>query len=245
MKQSLLQLNQVSFKIPNLEKLVLDNITYQVNVSDSIVLLGGNGSGKSSLLKLICSHYKPTSGQISFSNNIINTAININSQDIKILTQNCHESLFTTLTVMENYLIIDNKFRNKIRLSTHQKREFFKNYISEFNSNLAVKLDNLVLLLSGGEKQALALALTVLHPPRLLLLDEHTSALDPKLASHIMNLTFQVIKKYNLTCIFITHDLRQALQYGNRILILNSGKIHKTIEDKSNLTYQDLLTSYC
>jgi len=217
---------------------VLDKINYQINVADFVVVLGSNGSGKSSLLKLLDKRYQASSGNITLDNKLLsNYSAKEFSRCVKTLSQNTHESLFSSLTVYENYLLVNNE---------KSDREHLKKYLLKFNVNLAQKLDQMVDQLSGGEKQALALALTVLHPPRLLLLDEHTSALDPKSAENIITLTRNIIREYNITCLLTTHDLSIAEQYGNRVLALKNGKIYKCIEQQDKLKInQEILLAVC
>lgn len=225
MMKSVLDIQQVSLRFFGLEKPVLDNINYQIYAGDFIIVLGSNGSGKSSLLKLLDQRYQPTSGKI----------ICHGTGSIKTLTQNCNESLFGSLTILENYLLVK-KNHNRVLL---------EDYLMKFNPNLPGKLNQLVDRLSGGEKQALALALTVLHPPRILLLDEHTSALDPHSADTLMELTQKIVQEYNMTCLLTTHDLGIAEQYGNRILSLKNGEIHHCVDalEKGDMTEQHLLTA--
>jgi putative ABC transport system ATP-binding protein len=229
---SLLKIENVSLCFPRQEKPILSGISYLVNQGDFIIILGSNGSGKSSLLKLISQRYQPSIGTIYFENKSLkNYSVKQFSRHIKTLTQNCHESLFTSLTVLENYLLVKQQYEPHL-FATQDKREreFFANYLLQFNPNLAAKLDCCVDFLSGGEKQTLALALTVLYPPRILLLDEHTSALDPKTAESIMLLTKEIVQRYQITCLLTTHDLSQAKDYGSRVLALKNGTIHQAFE---------------
>lgn len=225
MNTPLLSLKKISLKIPQLSEPILSHINYDIYPNDFILILGANGSGKSSLLKLIYRQYLPTDGQIDFNNEPIKKIpLRYFHQSVGLLTQNYHESLFTELTVLENYLLFSQK------KNTEKNRNDFSQHLSEFNPKLMTKLSQTVDALSGGEKQALALALRFIYPPQILLLDEHTSALDPKTANRIMELTHQMIKKYQITCLFTTHNLQFAEIYGNRILALNQGKIHKMID---------------
>ena len=164
------------------------------------------------------------------------------SKKIATLTQNCLSSLFPSLTLYENYLIK----KQTPFTSTRLEREFIQEYLLEYNANLSTKLDLPVKKLSGGEAQTLTLALCLLNPPSLLLLDEHTSALDPKTSKQLMALTQQKIIEHQLTCIITTHDLELALNYGNRLIFLNSGTIQNVFdgEEKTKLSKQDLLDSY-
>lgn len=244
---SLLNIQNISLVMPNLEKPILSNINYQVNANDFVIILGSNGSGKSSLLKLLDRRYTATSGHILLQKKLLKkiTAKEF-SRRVITLTQNSHESLFGSLTVLENYLLTKQRHDKTLFSFRHKKeRAFFAEYLREFNPNLPQKLDQIVDILSGGEKQALALALSVLHPPEILLLDEHTSALDPKSAEQLMILTQRIITQHHMTCLLTTHDLDIAMQYGNRILALRHGEVHQAIDfdQKQKISQQELLSA--
>lgn len=247
MKNISLDIQHISLKIPGAEKLILSNIHYQVNKGDFIIILGSNGSGKSSLLKCLDRRYTPTAGKIVLQHkSLARYSTKELSKKVITLTQNCHDSLFTSLTVLENYLLVKQREHPSLfSLRQKQERAFFADYLREFNPNLPNKLDQVVEHLSGGEKQALALALSVLYPPDILLLDEHTSALDPKSAQQLMALTARVTKDHHITCMLTTHDLDIALHYGNRILALKQGEVHTVIDDKAKIVNQQELLAVC
>lgn len=233
-----LELKHIELKPAGASRSILSGINYQIAAGDFIIVLGSNGSGKSSLLKLIDRRYQPSSGKIVLDDRpIASYATRIFCQRVKTLTQNTHESLFNSLTVYENYLLIEQGPR--------RNRAFLQDYLRQFNSNLPNKLDQVVDGLSGGEKQVLALALIVLHPPQILLLDEHTSALDPKTADNVMAITNDIIRQYQITCLLATHDLAIAEQYGNRVLAMKNGCMHHCIDhhDKVLATQTVLLAS--
>jgi putative ABC transport system ATP-binding protein len=228
-----LTLNKVTLQFSTAHRPALNQINYEIQQGDFVILLGSNGSGKSTLLKLLHQHYQPNSGEIHFH------AKNRVPRRIAVLTQNCSDSLFTSLSLYENYLLV----KQSTSFTQHgAEREFLAQYLLDFNPNLAHKCDVLVDQLSGGEKQAFALALCLLHPPALLLLDEHTSALDPRTSEQIMQLTQRMIIQHKITCILTTHDLEIALKYGNRILMLREGEVHKEIDSSEKLALsKDLL----
>lgn len=247
MKTALLSIENVSLKLSGIEKPILSHINYQIHQGDFIIILGSNGSGKSSLLKLLDRRYQSTSGNILLHNKPL-AALSSKEFSHKIitLTQNTHDSLFSSLTVFENYLLVKQRHQSRFFSFRHKKdRDYFAGYLQDFNPNLPHKLDQIVDKLSGGEKQALALALSVLYPPEILLLDEHTSALDPKSAHNLMAITQRVVKKHQITCLLTTHDLDIAMQFGNRILALRQGEIFQKIDldKKIHLTQQDLLAA--
>lgn len=227
---TLLHIDNVSVQFPNANNPSLQNINYKLNQGDFIILLGSNGSGKSTLMNLIQKRFLPTSGSLRFGDG---------THQVSVLNQNCSQSLFTSLTIYENYLL------RKSSIHT-TKRSFLKQYLLDYNPNLSDKLDVTLEQLSGGEKQALALALCLLRAPSLLLLDEHTSALDPKTSEQIMQLTQKMISLHSITCMLTTHDMDIALRYGNRILMLSEGKILNTFDtqEKGKLTKEQLVRCY-
>jgi putative ABC transport system ATP-binding protein len=232
MNPVVLAVQHLSLTFPGIEKPVLNNIDYEIREQDFVVILGSNGSGKSSLLKCLNRHYQACSGNVLLAGKCVTKYQDKTlRRDLKTLTQNADDSLFLSLTVFENYLLIKNTFefsffpRRESRL-----REFFAEYLVKFNPNLPEKLNQLSESLSGGEKQALTLALTMLYPPKILLLDEHTSALDPKSAAALMLLTRALALQHKITCVLTTHDLAIAEAYGNRILALRHGKIYQQID---------------
>ncbi|RDI44612.1 ATP-binding cassette domain-containing protein [Aquicella lusitana] len=241
---TILNLKNVTLNFAAAGRSILDGINYEVNHGDFIILLGSNGSGKSTLLKLLHRDYQASSGQINFMGKpIMQYPAKTFSRDVAVLTQNCSDSLFTSLTIYENYLLMK-QFSGLLKKSNKLERNFLIQYLADYNANLSRKLDVVIEQLSGGEKQALALALCFLQPPSLLLLDEHTSALDPKTSDQIMALTQKMITQHHITCIMTTHDLNIAMQYGNRILVLRDGKIYKTLDKTDFLRKEDLVANY-
>ena len=237
MKDTLLTLNNIGLELAGLARPILKNISYNIYAGDFIILLGHNGSGKSSLLKILDHRYRTTQGHIHYSHQHL-------AKQVVTLTQNHQESLFTSLTVLENCILVKQFHEsNLLRIGTANEKDFFTNYLHDFNQGLIKKLDVPVTNLSGGEQQALILALYILYPPKILLLDEHTSALDPRAAIKLMGITSTAIRKHDITCILSTHDLDLALNYGDRILALSNGEIVQRIEpeQKKHLKTQDLL----
>ena len=247
MINELFSLKDISLVMPGRDRPILSDISYEVKKEDFIVLLGSNGSGKSSLLKLLDRRYLQTAGKLIFDGQPLSSYSSMKlAHRIKTLTQNCNESLFPSLTLFENYLIVKQQSHpNLFSLREKQELDFFADYLFPFNPNLSDKLDQSVDKLSGGEKQAFTLALTLLYPPQCLLLDEHTSALDHKTAEQLMSLTYSMIRQHKITCLLTTHDLSIAEQYGNRIIALRNGKIHQKIEspEKSLVTQHHLLAA--
>lgn len=224
---TLIAFNQVTLKHSANDTPAIANLTFTINEHDMIVLLGRNGSGKSTLLKLLSNQLHPTYGSIEMPT--------FNATDVFSLNQYSNDSLFPSLTVNENARIICNV-----------KKADLKDALNKTNPNLINKLDLPVDRLSGGEKQALALTLAFIHPPKVLLLDEHTSALDPITSLHLMALTNQLVKQHKITCIMTTHDLDIALTYGNQLLIMQNGRLTHSFnhQEKSRLSKDQLIREY-
>lgn len=222
-----IQFEHVFLKHPAEEGWILKDIQFSIFPGDFVILLGANGAGKSSLFRLLMREQDPTAGRILFRGQPA-TQIRLSNwrRRIKILTQHPNHSLFPSFTVFEHFKIMD----EDAVLSEKTKKEKTSAYLFDFNPNLSSKLDETVLHLSGGESQALALALAVLNPPEVLLLDEHTSALDPQSAIRIMALTEKVVRQHGITCLLTTHNLKMAQEYGDRIVVFKRGQIDQVIE---------------
>ncbi len=235
----MIQLTNVGFAVKHPAHDILKNIDLQISAGEFVIILGSNGSGKSSLLKLLDRRYHPTCGQILLQDKKITTYSPIGFAKLLIsLTQNPLESLFSSLTVEENCLLALSHSREK----KFTDKKTLKSYLADFNPNLPHHFKNLVDSLSGGEQQAFALALAGLASPKILLLDEHTSALDPHAADRLMVITDQLVKRLGITCLLTTHNLDIATQYGSRILALQAGKIMRDYnnEEKHKLSTEDL-----
>lgn len=246
--QPLIEFKNTVFSV-NPERNIINHFSATINRGDFVVLLGGNGSGKSTLLKLMNRTYPITSGDIFFKGQSLNT-INFKSirDNIITITQFISDSIFSELTVEENAILIESS--GAIATQTpFVKKELLAQlpgYLHSFNPNLSKALKTRIKNLSGGEQQILAFALYVRIQPDLLLLDEHTSALDPKKSDTIMTLTNEFIQKKGLTCLMTTHTLDDALKYGNRIMAIRDGALIFDADQvkKSSLKLADLL-AYC
>lgn len=236
--QPLIKFQNTGFSIG--EKHILNNINLSIFPGEFVVVLGGNGSGKSTLLKLLNHTYHNTSGDIIFNPP--------SSKKVVTITQYIGDSIFLDLTIEENAILIESAYLQ----STHQhfdKKRFLSelpNYLKQFNPKLSDALKSRASRLSGGEQQILAFALYLRHQPDLLLLDEHTSALDPKKSDAVMEFTHQFILQKGITCLMTTHQLDYALKYGNRLIALRDGEIvfEANAAEKSQLAMADLL-KYC
>jgi len=230
----------------NERKVILDQVNLAIYPGDFITVLGGNGAGKSTLFNSIagtlllsqgqffirgadCTHLSPERRAAYFSRVF---------QDPKMGTA-------PRMTVAENLLLAlhrGQKRRLTLRKIT-QQRAYFTQLCSEVGNGLEHQLDTPAGNLSGGQRQALSLLMATISKPDLLLLDEHTAALDPKTSKQLMKVTAQRIAEANLTCLMITHRMEDALNYGNRLIVLQKGRIVKDLDAaaKARLTLTDLL----
>ena len=200
-----------------------------VDDGDFISVIGSNGSGKTSMLNLICGSLEAEAG------NII-----LNGEDIS------HQKEY--ITILENMSLADNKGKKfGLGFGTNKKRvDYYRELLSQLGLGLEDMMGSKVGSLSGGQRQAMALLMTTMAPIEILILDEHTAALDPKTAELIMELTGKVVKEKKLTTIMVTHNLRYAVEYGNRILMMHQGHavLDKAGEEKAKLVVDDLLDQF-
>lgn len=241
-------LSNVHLSIPGKETPLLENVSLDIYLGDFIILLGSNGSGKSSLMKAINGLSPPTSGSIFFEgSNITKQPIHKRAKSIVTLTQDLNLSTFSNLTVLENCLIaLQRKKSTFFSAPLKNKKDTIESHLSRYSAKLVEKIDTLTSSLSGGERQTLALAMSLYTPPSLLLLDEHTSALDPAMASKLMEITSNATQDQCIPTVMTTHNIDHALSYGNRLIVMHKGQLLHDFkeEEKRNLTRNDLLGFY-
>lgn len=228
------------------QKDIIKNLSLDVYPGDFITLLGTNGAGKSTLLNIINGKQVPTKGKVIV--NQIDITQLPQAKRAKLIAQVFQDPTAATaprMTVAENLLLASQRGqKRRLRLRRlSQKLSEFEKLTAKVPNNLSQNLHNFVNNLSGGQRQTLSFLMATLCEPTLLLLDEHTAALDPKTSAQLMNLTAQTIHEKNLTCLMITHQLKDALNYGNRTIILNAGKIALDVcgEQKKQLTKAQIL----
>lgn len=230
----MLKLQHVALRLGGQQ--ILSNINLNIAAGEMVMCLGSNGSGKSSLLKILDRRYPLQQGQCSIDSMPLEqySALDL-AHTVITLTQNPLDSLFTTLTVAENCQLARHRARNH-----HTALDV--DHLAAFNPKLVKHLHTLAGNLSGGEQQALTLALACLAQPKILLLDEHTSALDPHTAEHLMQLTQEKTRAQGITCLINTHHLEQALHYGDRLIALQHGEILRDYDKttKAQLTLAQL-----
>ena len=228
------------------ENHVLKGLDLTVEEGDFISVIGGNGAGKSTLMNILAGGLQVDQGDILLEGKSIKqTSIRKRAKDIARVFQDPKMGTASRLTIEEN-MAIAKKRGAKRGLSWGVKekdREEFKTALKELNIGLENRLKVDTQYLSGGQRQALTLVMAALVKPKLLLLDEHTAALDPKTSEMVMELTQKIVESHDLTTLMITHDMNHAIAYGNRLIMLYQGKIVVDVkgEEKKNLTVEDLM----
>lgn len=231
------------------EKQALKNTNLQLNKGEFITVIGGNGAGKSTLMNIISGNLIPDVGDILINKEQVGHLPEYErSQYIGRVFQDPMAGTAPTMTIEENLAIAycRNKKRS-LRLGvTKQRREFFKDALKTLNLGLDTRLNAKVGLLSGGERQALSLLMATFTEPNILLLDEHTAALDPARAELITSLTSEIVEKHELTTLMVTHNMQQALDMGTRLIMMDAGRIIFDVkgEDKQKLTIKQLMDEF-
>lgn len=231
------------------EKVALNELDLEVKKGDFITVIGSNGAGKSTLLNIIAGKLIPDDGEVWLDGkNISNLPEYKRANYIGRVFQNPLAGTSPSLTIEENLSIAYNRVHKrtlKIGVTT-KRRQQFKEQLSLLGLGLENRLNAKVGLLSGGERQALSLLMATFTKPKVLLLDEHTAALDPARAEVILHLTKKFIEDYQLTTIMITHNMQQAIDLGNRLIMMNRGEIifEATEEEKQKLTIPLLMKEF-
>lgn len=231
------------------EMCLFQDFNLHIDDGEFVAVVGSNGSGKTSLLNIICGSIPVDSGQILVNGeDITNQKEYKRMGSIGRVFQNPTLGTCPSMTILENLSLAENKGRsyNLTRGVDRRKRGHYKELLSTLNLHLEDKLDIKVGSLSGGQRQALALLMATMTPVDFLILDEHTAALDPKTAEINMELTDQIVREKKLTSIMVTHNLRYAIEYGSRILMMHQGKVilDKSGEDKKKLQVEDVLSLF-
>ena len=231
------------------EKRAIDGLDLTLEDGDFVTVIGGNGAGKSTTLNLIAGVFPADQG-----------TIRLNGKDItrlpehkraKYLGRVFQDPMMGTAATMgiEENLALANR-RGKARSLrpgiTSQERQVFRDQLATLGLGLENRMTSKVGLLSGGQRQALTLLMATLKKPELLLLDEHTAALDPKTADKVLQLTEEIVARDKLTTLMVTHNMKNAIQYGNRLIMMDAGRVVVDIrgEEKKNLSVRDLLEKF-
>lgn len=231
------------------EMCLFDGFDLTVSDGEFVSVVGSNGSGKTSMLNILCGSIPVDGGKILMNGeDITNKKEYKRNRNIGRVYQNPSMGTCPSMTILENMSLADNKGKffglgagiNKAR------REEYREMLSQLGLGLENKMDVKVGVLSGGQRQAIALLMSTMTPIDFLILDEHTAALDPKTAELIMELTDKIVKEKHLTTIMVTHNLRYAVEYGNRLLMMHQGGIVMDLkgEEKAHLEVEQILNKF-
>jgi putative ABC transport system ATP-binding protein len=231
------------------ENRVLRNVSFQLEEGDFVTIIGGNGAGKSTILNMIAGVYPIDSGMILVDGEYISLyQEHVRAKFIGRVFQDPMVGTAANMEIEEN-LAMANRRGKKRGLKwgiTEDEKVFFKEHVKRLDLGLEDRLSDKVGLLSGGQRQAITLLMATLQKPKVLLLDEHTAALDPKTAKKVLSLTKQIVEEQNLTTIMITHNMKDALAIGNRLIMMYEGNIIFDVrgKEKEKLTVEDLLIKF-
>ena len=232
------------------EKVALDGVNLHLAPGDFVTILGSNGAGKSTLFGAIAGSFLPDQGTVVLDGaDITRLPAYKRSKYIGRLFQDPLKGTAPNMTIEENlalaYLRASHQ-RSPFSMITAKDRRDFRDRLAQLELGLEDRMDHPVGLLSGGQRQALTLLMATLVTPKLLLLDEHTAALDPATAEKVLKLTQSIVEENHITCMMITHNIPSALNLGNRTLMMNNGKIVLELSgpERAKTTPEDLLKAF-
>ena len=231
------------------EKVALNGLNLSLDDGDFVTVIGGNGAGKSTMLNAVAGTWMVDEGQILIDGEDV-TKLPEHKRAIYLgrVFQDPMTGTAATMEIQENLALA--KRRGKRRLLapgiTKAEREEYVSLLAPLGLGLETRLTSKVGLLSGGQRQALTLLMAVMKKPKVLLLDEHTAALDPKTAAKVLELSDRFVAEGNLTTLMVTHNMKDAIAHGNRLIMMNAGKIVFDVsgEEKKRLTVDDLLHAF-
>ena len=231
------------------EKVAINGMSLHVRKGDFVTVIGSNGAGKTTFLNLISGTFRPEEGDIFIdASKVTHLPEHRRAKYLGRIFQDPLMGTAASMTIEENLAMADLRGKHRgLRWGvTKSLREHYRHILSVLDLGLETRLKDTVSLLSGGQRQSLTLLMVTLSLPKLLLLDEHTAALDPKTAQRVIGLTKKIVEKNNLTTIMITHNMQQAIKYGNRMIMLHEGKIQFDIqgEEKTALTVEEVVRRF-
>ena len=231
------------------QKTAIKDVSLELHDGDFVTVIGGNGAGKSTLLNLISGLHTRDKGKITIDGMVISKLPEYKrAKYIGRVFQDPMMGTCADMTIEENLAMA---FRRGKRRGLHwgiseKERQFFKRQLEMLELGLEDRMTTKVGLLSGGQRQALTLLMATLKKPKLLLLDEHTAALDPKTAAKVLELTGQIVTEHELTAIMVTHNMKDAIRMGNRLIMMHEGRVIYDVEgeEKKNLHVSDLMEKF-
>lgn len=231
------------------ETCLFNDFSLSIAQGEFVCVVGSNGSGKTSMLNIICGSIPVDAGHIRIAEtDITHMPEHKRLRRIGRVYQDPSRGTCPSMTILENMSMADNKGKpfNLLPCVSRKKTAFYRDQLAQLGLGLEDKLGVMVGSLSGGQRQAMALLMSTMTPIDFLILDEHTAALDPKTAETIMQLTDQIVAKKKLTTIMVTHNLRYAVEYGNRLLMMHQGHAELDIRGaaRTGLRVEDLLTKF-
>lgn len=233
------------------EKVALDHLNLRVNDGDFVTIIGSNGAGKSTTFNAICGTFFVDEGYVGLDGEDITfVPEHKRSKYIGHLFQDPMKGTAPNMTIEENlaiaYLRASGERNSFLSRVSRKEKQKFREDLERLDMGLENRMNHPVGLLSGGQRQALTLLMATLVTPKILMLDEHTAALDPATADKVLNLTRQIVEERKITCMMITHNMNQALQLGNRTLMMDDGKIILDVsgEERSKMSVADLLERF-
>ena len=210
------------------EKIIFEDFNLNIKKGEFVVIIGGNGAGKSTLMNLISGSILPDKGEIFIdSQNVTYLQEHQRAKFIGRVFQDPLKGSAPNLTIEENLslALLRDKKRGLLFGISQNNREFFKNELKKLDLGIENRLESKMGVLSGGQRQAVTLLMACLVKPKILLLDEHTAALDPKSSVKILELTEKIISEHHITALMITHNLNNAKKFGSRVIMMENGKI--------------------
>lgn len=230
------------------ENKLFSNMNLTIKKGEFVTIIGSNGTGKSTLLNILSGVCKQTSGNIFLEGvDITKLPEHKRTKIISRVFQNPELGTCPSMTVRENLSLALNKGKlTNLKYCLRYKNDYLESLLKDISLDLKKMLDVEVKYLSGGQRQALSLIMASVNNPKVLLLDEHTAALDPKTSSEVMELTKKIVTEKNITSLMVTHNLRDAINYGNRLIMLHKGEIILDLNEKQkkNLTVEDILKKF-
>lgn len=231
------------------EKTALNGLNLRLNEGDFVTVIGGNGAGKSTMLNAVAGVWSVDEGRIEIDGiDVTKLPEHKRAKYLGRVFQDPMTGTAATMQIEENMALASRRgiFRTLRAGITAKERELYREQLKILDLGLEDRLTSKVGLLSGGQRQALTLLMATLKKPRLLLLDEHTAALDPKTAAKVLETTDRIVGREHLTTLMITHNMKDAIAHGNRLVMMNSGKIIFDVsgEEKKKLTVPDLLAKF-